>query len=179
MLRDHYRSSVFNNTWQRISIAFVFIVMSITFVFVCIMGLSSHKFLPFTIHQTHRSLTSAGVPREIERNCGPTNDALVDHWSIKPIHELKDVSIEQLWQWICRDEPELSHVRIHSGAAHEYMVEIISLHPVAQFRIYQADASGFSLDEWLEGDSANDAMTDEVLQERYTLYAHKFCPLLR
>ena len=111
----------------------------------------------------------------VERNCEPTNEALIKQFNLTETSIITNVAINDLLYIIRTSEPSTTWMRIFTGACHEYMVEIISsIQGNEQFRIWQADADGFSIKEWMIGHDSDSQDTIEIIRSRATRYLQMF-----
>ena len=106
--------------------------------------------------------------RECERNCGPVNDAIIQAFNLNEGQKFEDVDLRNEWQrFIGLSSSNPSWLRVHTGACHEYMIKIIS---PDEFQVWQGDASGFSVGEWMEMQYPN----QDFLRERGDVYSRVF-----
>ena len=112
------------------------------------------------------------------RDCGPTNDKIVDEEGLFNEIKLGDFDLRTSFFYTLDNQfPSALWFRIHSGAAHEYMIKKLSSNT---FQIWQADAMGFTLAEWLNVDGFADTEKERAtLEERGRVYEEHFCNFLK
>lgn len=98
------------------------------------------------------------------RNCGIINEAVIKAFKLKGSDWIAGVNLREEWR---RFQKENTWIRVHTGAAHEYMIRFL---PSQRFQIWQGDASGFSIREWMKMQVPD----REVMQHRGKVYSSVF-----